>query len=151
MDVMEIDGRVKWFDAGRGFGFVEPDDTRKSDVMLHVSTLRRSGYATITRNARIRVKAMEKPTGLSACHIISMDVTERHVAGSDWECVEVRWFNRTRGFGFLTRGIGTEDIFVHMETVRDCNFVALVPGQMVQCRWARGDKGIAAVELAPMP
>jgi len=71
------------------------------------------------------------------------------VPESGWERVVVKWFNRLRGFGFLTRGPQTPDIFVHMETLRRCGITELRPGQSVLVRHGRGPKGLIAAELKP--
>ena len=103
-----------------------------------------------------------RPKGLQAFRIRAMDdSTAVHpselpqrthvvvVPESDWERAMVKWFNRLRGFGFLTRGPQTLDVFVHMETLRRCGFTELRPGQWVLVRYGRGPKGLMAAELKP--
>ena len=68
---------------------------------------------------------------------------------SGLERVLVKWFNRTKGFGFLTRGEGTEDIFIHMETLRRFGLTELRPGQVVLVRFGDGEKGLMAAEIHP--
>jgi CspA family cold shock protein len=70
-------------------------------------------------------------------------------AAGEFEPVEVKWFNRVRGYGFVKRPdrAGGEDVFVHMETVRNAHLAELQPGQMLQARVAPSAKGLTAIEL----
>ena len=68
---------------------------------------------------------------------------------SDWERAVVKWFNRLRGFGFLTCGPQTPDIFVHMETIQRAGFTELRPDQTVLVRYGKGSNGLMAAELKP--
>ena len=160
--VIELSGSIKWFDVSKGYGFIIPDNGMP-DVLLHVTVLRRDGYQVAYEGARVVVEALQRPRGLQAFRILSMDdstavhpaqmppprthVTVTPTGG--FERAQVKWFNRLRGFGFLTRGEGTSDIFVHMETLRRFGLTELRPGQFVMVRFGPGPKGLMAAEVRP--
>ena len=160
--VIEISGVIKWFDVSKGFGFVVPDNGM-ADVLLHVTCLRRDGFQTAHEGARIVVEAVQRPRGLQAFRVLSMDEStaihpaqmpppRTHVTVAPTSGLEraiVKWFNRLRGFGFLTCGEGTPDIFVHMETLRRFGMTELRPGQYVLVRFGPGSKGMMAAEIHP--
>jgi cold shock protein len=165
--VIELSGIIKWFDVSKGYGFIIPDNGM-ADVLLHVTCLRRDGYQVAYEGARVLVEALQRPRGLQAFRILSMDEStaihpaqmpppRTHVTvapTSGLERAQVKWFNRLRGFGFLTRGEGTPDIFVHMETLRRFGIAELRPGQFLLVRFGPGPKGLMAAEVraegAPM-
>ncbi|BDV34431.1 cold-shock protein [Methylocystis sp. Sn-Cys] len=163
LDLIEVAGRIKWFDVAKGYGFVVPDDG-SPDILLHVTILRRSGHQTAFEGARVVCEAQRRTKGLQVFRVIAMDETtavhpaqspaaRTHVqikATSGYEIAIVKWFNRVKGFGFLTRGEGTEDIFLHMETVRRFGMTELKPGDSVLVRYGDGPKGLMAAEVRPL-
>ena len=167
-EIGPITGRVKWFDATRGFGFLVSDEV-EGDVLLHFSVLREHGRRSVPEGAVIECVPVRLERGLQAKKVLSIDTSaalpqqprssmpaseraDRKALAENagaFEPVEVKWFNRVRGYGFVKRPdeSGGEDVFVHMETVRMSHLPELQPGQMLEARIAPSAKGLTAVEL----
>ena len=159
LGTFEIAGRMKFFDARRGYGFFVADgDT--GDVMVHVLHLRHAGYQTAYEGTRIHAIVHSTPKGLQVSRILSMDESaavhpsqlpqrtrEKVQPESDWVRVWVKWYNMGKGYGFVCEGEGSPDAMVHADTLRRWGVAPLWPKQVVEVRWGMSSKGRMVVEI----
>ncbi|WP_157269418.1 cold-shock protein [Azohydromonas aeria] len=61
-------GIVKWFDDGKGFGFITPDDGSK-DLFAHFSEIQAKGFKSLKENQRVEFEVRQGPKGLQAAAI----------------------------------------------------------------------------------
>ena len=158
-EVVRVEGRVKWFDPAKGYGFVVPDvgtagGGLKRDVLLHISVMRKFGVDSASEGARIVCHVATRDRGYQVNEVIDLapgEVAGQAEAEGPMEVVLVKWFNRTKGYGFVQRRDDPEDIFIHMVVVRKAGIEDLQPGQQLLASVGKGQKGrhIMSAKLPP--
>ena len=157
--IIQVSGRIKWFDSVKGYGFIKPANGIQGDVLLHQSCVRQSGFKLAQEGARVVCEAVQRPKGFQAIRVLELDNSsatppaeinrERYIAQADGPAFEatVKWFNRGKGYGFVSKDSNSPDVFVHMETLRRSGIRELIPGQRVKVRAGDGPKGQLAAEI----
>jgi cold shock protein len=151
-----VEAAVKWFNATKGYGFVELSDGR-GDAFLHLKTLRETGRQTLPSGAKIRVVARAGSRGAEVVRVVEIDTRSAIERSSRRPTVDpsaafdltgkVKWFDDARGFGFIAGDDFGRDVFIHSTTLGAAGIRGLVEGQAVSMRVIETSKGREAIEI----
>lgn len=162
-DGQVMSGHVKWFDPGKGFGFILDSDGGP-DILLHANVLRNFGQSSVADGTGIEFIVSHTDRGLQASQILSVEQGERPTAAGLADFAEftpeeiaaapiaparVKWFDKSKGFGFANVFGDSADVFVHAEVLRLAGLADLLPGEAIALRAIEGKRGLMAAEVLP--
>jgi len=163
-----VDAVVKWFNAEKGFGFVAL--VGGSEAFVHIRQLETAGHSSVPEGARVKVRIGQGQKGPEVTEVIEVDTSTAQVTstterrsvprssshrqpdvGSTEESVgSVKWYNATKGFGFIGQDGGGKDVFVHAKTLERGGLSGLAEGQRVRMQVGQGQKGLEARSIEPL-
>jgi CspA family cold shock protein len=157
-----VQGRVKWFDPVKGFGFIVAE-AGGPDILLHANVLRNFGQGSVADDAAVTVMAVQTPRGMQAVEVLDIvppppavsagageaaaEVGPQDWAGHPIEPARVKWFDKVKGFGFANVFARAEDVFIHVEVLRQSGLAELQPGEAICLRVVEGKRGRMAVQV----
>ena len=144
---LAVRAQVKWFDPNKGYGFVQLSDG-SGDAFLHVTALAGIGVSTVQPGETLELRLALAQRGAQVTEVISVDTStaapprsprERFRSRSDRQPLEasvqemgtVKWYNATKGFGFIVRDGGGKEVFVHASALARSGVISLREGQRV--------------------
>lgn len=162
-----VDATVKWFKGDKGFGFVELANGA-GDAFLHIGALQSAGYETVPPGSKLKVLVGQGMKGAQVTRVLEVDTssaveqrprsfgdaprgaaprrmpdmsTATELSGT------VKWFDDTKGFGFVASNDGGKDVFVHISVLRPSGIAHLPEGQAVSMKVVETPKGREAVSI----
>lgn len=157
----QVSGQVKWFDPAKGFGFVV-SDTGGPDILLHVNVLRNFGQSSVADGSLIEIVTHRTERGVQAVEVVSITPPVREdtpvltdfaaldiqvVRDTPLEPARVKWFDKGKGFGFANVFGSSDDVFLHIEVLRQSGLADLQPGEALAMRVIDGKRGRMAAEV----
>ena len=152
----QVDAKVKWFNASKGFGFVTMSDGSQ-DAFLPMAILRRAGYEDVREGASITCEVGAGAKGPLVTNVLNIDnstavppgpgidrrgpMQQRPATTMDGA---VKWFEAEKGYGFISPDGGGKDVFIHITALRRSGVNTLGPGQRVRVDVVDGKKGLEA-------
>jgi cold shock protein len=162
---LAVRGKVKWFNPSKGYGFVQLSDG-SGDAFLHATVLGRIGVSAVQPGETLELRVAPGQRGPQVTEVVSVDSSTaaqsrsprasfRFRSPSDRPTSEasvqetgtVKWYNATKGFGFIVRDSGGKDIFVHASALQRAGIMGLNEGQRVVFGITEGRKGPEAASV----
>ncbi len=160
-DARQVQGQVKWFDPGKGFGFVV-SESGGPDILLHANVLRNFGQGSVVDGSVVTILVQDTQRGLQAVEVLKIvppagseaaplrdmvDFSPEDIAKRPIEPARVKWFDKAKGFGFANVFGDAADVFIHVEVLRRSGLADLQSGEAVGLRIVDGERGRMAVEV----
>jgi CspA family cold shock protein len=156
---MTVETVVKWFNAEKGYGFVELMD-RGGNAFLHLKTLRLFGRETLPSGTKVRAVVTNGTRGAQVARIVEVDVSSvigrpekapRRPIPDASTAIDltgrVKWFDDVRGFGFAAGDDFGKDVFIHATALEAAGVSRISEGQAVAMRVIETPKGREAIAI----
>ena len=152
-------GTVKFFNAAKGFGFIQREDGGE-DVFVHVSAVERAGLDGLAEGQQLEFTLVDRGGKISASDLQAVgdvipvqkrDAAPQRQLTGEKAMGTVKFFNAMKGFGFITRDDGQPDAFVHISAVERSGLQGLNEGDRLEFDIEVDRRGkYSAVNLAPL-